>query len=147
MTRPAEGAALADGEDLAELAGRLPADPFAEHPFAATIPAERASFEAERTRLTGIEPLPAIRPPGTPRRRPGRGSASPHRAGYAWWRYAQARLAAGQEHGRPLRTAAGLAAGHAPLLAEVRKLALRARIPLDPRRRRPAGRARPGTTG
>ena len=60
------------------------------------------------------------------------GFGFPHRAGYAWWRYAQARLAAGQDAAGALRTAAGLAAGHAPLLAEVRKLALRARIPLDP---------------
>ena len=41
--------------------------------------------------------------------------------------------AAGRRAGRGrLRTAATLAAGHAPLQAEIRKLALRARIPLDP---------------
>ena len=49
----AESDALAAGADLAVLAGQLPADPFAEHPFAATIPAEHASWEAERARLDG----------------------------------------------------------------------------------------------
>ena len=127
----AEGAALADGEDLAELAARLPADPFAEHPFAATIPAEHASFEAERTRLADPGD------PGDPAAwhaaaKAWEGFGWTHRAGYAWWRCAQARLAAGQDAAGPLRTAATLAAGHAPLQAEVRKLALRARIPLDP---------------
>ena len=50
----AENAALAAGADLADLAGQLPADPFAEHPFAATVPAEHASWEAERARLAGL---------------------------------------------------------------------------------------------
>ena len=129
----AEGAAIADGEDLAELAARLPADPFADHPFAATIPAEHASFEAERTRLADPGG------PGDPAAwhaaaKAWEGFGWTHRAGYAWWRCAQARLAAGQDAAGPLRTAATLAAGHAPLQAEVRKLALRARIPLDPAR-------------
>ena len=152
-----EGAALADGEDLAELAGQLPADPFAEHPFAATIPAEHASFEAERTRLTGAQ-VPADPAAWHAAAKAWDGFGFPHRAGYAWWRYAQARLAAGQDAAGALRTAAGLAAGHAPLLAEVRKLALRARIPLDPHdagaaapRGRGPGRElradRPGGTG
>ena len=129
----AEGAAIADGEDLAELAGRLPADPFADHPFAATVPAEHASFEAERTRLADPGG------PGDPAAwhaaaKAWEGFGWTHRAGYAWWRCAQARQAAGQDAAGPLRTAAALAAGHAPLQAEVRKLALRARIPLDPAR-------------
>ena len=54
----AESAALASGADLTDRAARLPADPFAGHPsgghpFAATIPAEHASWEAEQTRLAG----------------------------------------------------------------------------------------------
>jgi DNA-binding CsgD family transcriptional regulator len=127
----AEGSALADGEDLAELTGRLPADPFTEHPFAATIPAEHASFEAERTRLAdpGDPGAPAAWHAAA---KAWEGFGWTHRAGYAWWRCAQTRLAAGQDAAGPLRTAATLAAGHAPLQAEVRKLALRARIPLDP---------------
>jgi DNA-binding CsgD family transcriptional regulator/tetratricopeptide (TPR) repeat protein len=126
----AEAAARTDGEDLAELAGRLPDDPFAAHPFAATIPAEHASFEAERTRLAGpgVFGDPAAWQAAA---KAWEGFGWTHRAGYAWWRCAQARLAAGQDAADALRTAAGLAAGHAPLQAEIRKLALRARIPLE----------------
>jgi DNA-binding NarL/FixJ family response regulator len=59
----------------------------------------------------------------------------PHRAGYAWWRQAQAQLDAGQPAAAAagvLRAAAAAADGHAPLLAQVRTLADRARIPLQP---------------
>jgi DNA-binding CsgD family transcriptional regulator len=122
----AEADALAAGADLADLAGRLPADPFEAHPFAATIPAEHASWEAERARLEG---------PGDPAAwqaaaKAWEGFGRPHRAGYAWWRCAEARLAAGQDAASALRAADGLAAEHAPLRAEIRKLALRARVPL-----------------
>ena len=145
----AEGAALAHGADLAGLAGELPAYPFAEHPFAATTPAEQASFEAERTRLAG---------PGDPAAwhaaaKAWEGFGWPHRAGYAWWRCAQARLAAGQDAAGALRTAARQATEHAPLLAEIRTLARRARIPLrDARETAPGSTAeppgsRPGVTG
>jgi DNA-binding NarL/FixJ family response regulator len=59
----------------------------------------------------------------------------PHRAGYAWWRHAQAHLDAGQPAtaaADALRAAAAAADGHAPMLAQVRQLAERARIPLRP---------------
>ena len=61
----------------------------------------------------------------------------PHRAGYAWWRRAQAQLAAGQPvsaAAAALRAAAAAADGHAPLLAQIRAFAERARIPLPTRR-------------
>ena len=67
----------------------------------------------------------------------------PHRAGYAWWRQAQAQLDAGQPAtaaAAALRAAAAAADGHAPLLAQVRLLAERARIPLQPPRPPPARR-------
>jgi hypothetical protein len=120
-------AALTAAEDLAELGGQLPANPFAPHPFAATVPAEQATFEAERGRLDG-HPDPAAWQAAA---KAWEGFAWPHRAGYAWWRCAQARLAVGQETASVLRVAAGMAAEHAPLLAEIRTLALRARITLD----------------
>ena len=56
-----------------------------------------------------------------------------HRAGYAWWRQAEAQLSAGQPTSAAataLRAAAAAAEGHAPLLVQVRTLADRARIPL-----------------
>ena len=57
----------------------------------------------------------------------------PHRAGYAWWRQAQAQLDAGQPApaaAGALRAAADAADGHAPLLGQIRVLADRARISL-----------------
>ena len=59
----------------------------------------------------------------------------PHRAGYAWWRHAEAQLNAGQPAAAAtpaLQAAAAAAGGHAPLLAEIHALAQRARIPLPP---------------
>jgi DNA-binding NarL/FixJ family response regulator len=58
----------------------------------------------------------------------------PHRAGYAWWRQAQAQLDAGQTAAAAagaLRAAAPAADGHAPLLTQIKLLARRARIPLQ----------------
>ena len=104
--------------------------PFAEHRFATTSPAERASWDAERTRLAGAsDPKAWGRAAKT-----WEGLSCPHRAGYAWWRQAQAQLDAGQpaaEAAGALRAAAAAADGHAPLLARVRLLAERARIPLQ----------------
>ena len=104
--------------------------PFTDHPSVATIPAERATWDAERTRVAG---------PGDPGAWDGAAKAwqdlsCPHRAGYAWWRQAEAQLDAGQPAAAaagPLRAAAAAAGGHAPLLAQIRTLAERARIPLQ----------------
>ena len=141
----AGNAALAAGADLADLAGQLPADPFAEHPFAATVPAEHASWKAERARLAGLGD-PAVWDAAA---KAWEGFGWPHRAGYAWWRCGQARLNGGQDATGALQAAAGLAAGHAPLRAEIRKLALRARIPLPADMAPPAaeGPAEPGGDG
>jgi hypothetical protein len=112
----------------------------------ATIPAERATWEAERTRLAGPSDPAAW------------GAAAmawqdlgcPHRAGYAWWRRAQAQLGAGQPAASAavaLRAAAAAAPGHQPLLAQVRALAESARIPIHtptPPRHRPRPVPRPG---
>ena len=150
----AESAALSAGADLTELAGQMPADPFAGHPsgghpFAATIPAEHASWEAERTRLAGpTGPVGAGEPAAWyAAAKAWEGFGWPHRAGYAWWRCAEARLSAGQDAADALRTAAGLAAEHAPLLAEIRRLALRARIPLPPETTQAAQTPQPGAEG
>jgi DNA-binding CsgD family transcriptional regulator len=139
---PGTRAAVAAGDELASGAAQLAADPFADHPFAAAIPAERATWAAERDRLTG---------PGSPEAWAAAAAAWdelswPHRAGYARWRQAQAQLSSGQARAAAavLGAAATLAAEHAPLLAEIRKLAVRARIRLPaetgpaPRPPRPA---------
>ena len=142
----AESAALASGADLTDRAARLPADPFAGHPsgghpFAATIPAEHTSWEAEQTRLAGAKgPAGSGDPAAWPAAaKAWEGFGFPHRAGYAWWRCAQVRLSAGLDAGDALRAAVGLAAEHAPLLAEIRKLALRARVSLPGQIAQPAG--------
>src|SRR5215472_16094154 len=114
--------------------------PFTDHPTVATIAAERATWDAERTRVAG---------PGDPAAWDGAAKAwqdlsCPHRAGYAWWGQAEAQLDAGQPAAAaagPLRAAAAAASGHAPLLAQIRTLAERARIPLQPP---PAAAGEPG---
>jgi DNA-binding CsgD family transcriptional regulator len=126
---PAVHAAEAAADDLASWVDHMAGAPFAEHRFAATSAAERASWDAERTRLAGAsDPAAWSRAAKT-----WEGLSCPHRAGYAWWRQAQAQLDAGQpaaEAAAALRAAAAAADGHAPLLAQVRLLAERARIPL-----------------
>jgi DNA-binding NarL/FixJ family response regulator len=98
----------------------------------ATIPAERATWDAERARLSGPSNPDAWTAAATAWQDLG----CPHPAGYAWWRQAQAQLDGGQPAttaAAALRAAAAAAAGHAPLLAQVRLLAERARISLEPR--------------
>ena len=128
---PAITAAVAAAEGLADWVERMGGVPFTDHPYVAVIPAERATWDAERTRVAG---------PGDPGAWDGAAKAwqdlsCPHRAGYAWWRQAEAQLDAGQPAAAaagPLRAAAAAADGHAPLLAQIRTLAERARIPLHP---------------
>ena len=125
----AADAAGAAADGLAAWAGQVAGAPFTDHPFVATIPAERACWDAERTRLAGTSDPQAWRAAAEA----WEGLGCPHRAGYAWWRQAQAQLDAGQPAtaaAAALRAAAAAADGHAPLLAQVRLLAERARIPL-----------------
>jgi DNA-binding CsgD family transcriptional regulator len=124
-------AAMAAADGLVTWVAGMTGIPFANHPLVATVPAERATWDAERTRVAGFS---------DPEAWAGAAKAwqdlgCPHRAGYAWWRRAQAQLDAGRSAGTAstaLRAAAAVADGHAPLLAEVRTLAERARIPLQP---------------
>jgi DNA-binding CsgD family transcriptional regulator len=122
-------AAVAAADGLVWWVGQMGGTPFADHPFVATIPAERATWEAERTRLEG-EDDPAAWAAAA---KTWEDLGCPHRAAYALWRQAQAQLEAGQPAATAasaLRAAAAAAHGHEPLLARVRALAERARIPL-----------------
>ena len=124
-------AATAAADSLISWAAHVPGAPFTDHPFVATIPAERATWDAERARLAGASDPEAWHAAA----KTWDGLGCPHRAGYAWWRRAQAQLDAGQPTtaaGAALRAAAVAAAGHAPLRAQVRLLAERARIALEP---------------
>ena len=103
--------AAADAADgLATWVGQMGGAPFTDHRYVATIPAERATWDAERTRVAG---------PGDPGAWDGAAKAwqdlsCPHRAGYAWWRQAEAQLDAGQPAAAaagPLRAAAAAAGG------------------------------------
>jgi len=127
---PAAENAAAAADGLVSLVERMGGAPFTDHPFVATIPAERATWEAERDRLAG---------PSDPARWAGAAKAwqdlgCPHRAGYAWWRQAQAQLDAGPPAAAAagaLRAAWAAADGHAPLRTQIQLLAGRARIPLQ----------------
>jgi DNA-binding CsgD family transcriptional regulator len=128
---PAARAAQAAADDLVSWVDQMAGAPFAEHRFVATSSAERASWDAERTRLAGASDPEAWHRAATTWTELN----CPHRAGYAWWRQAQAQLDAGQPAataGIALRDAAAAADGHEPLLAQIRLLAERARIPLQP---------------
>jgi DNA-binding CsgD family transcriptional regulator len=123
--------ALGAADGLASWVEQMAGTPFTDHPFVAAIPAARATWDAERTRLTRASDPAAWRAAA----KTWEDLGWPHRAGYAWWRYAEAQLTAGQPAAAAasaLRAAAAAADGHAPLLAQIRALARRARIPLTP---------------
>jgi DNA-binding CsgD family transcriptional regulator len=121
---------VAAAESLVTWVERMGGAPFTDHPFVATIPAERATWDAERIRLAGPSDPGAWGSAVTAWQDLG----WPHRAGYAWWRQAEALLDAGEPAAAAagaLRAAATAADGHAPLLAQIGALAGRARIPLQ----------------
>jgi DNA-binding CsgD family transcriptional regulator/tetratricopeptide (TPR) repeat protein len=127
---PAAEEAMAAAHGLVLWAEQMGGAPFTDHAYVAAIPAERATWEAERTRLAGASDPAAWGGAA----KTWNGLGCPHRAGYAWWRQAQAQLDAGQPPtaaAAALRSAVAAADGHQPLLAEIRKLAERARIPLS----------------
>jgi DNA-binding CsgD family transcriptional regulator len=126
---PAIEDAAAAAEGLVSWVERMGGVPFTDHPYMATIAAERATWDAERTRLAGPSDPTAWRAAA----KAWQDLGCPHRAGYAWWRRAQAQLDAGQpatSAAAALCAAVAAAHGHQPLLAQVRALAERARIPL-----------------
>jgi tetratricopeptide (TPR) repeat protein len=81
---PAAVAAAAAADGLASWAGEVSVAPLTEHPLAATIPAERATWEAERIRLAGTSDPAAWSRAAQAWQDVG----CPHRAAYAWWRRA-----------------------------------------------------------
>jgi DNA-binding CsgD family transcriptional regulator len=124
------GAAEAAADELAFMLELMQGVPFADNPFLAQIRANRAAWHAEQTRLAGSSDPGAWQTAA----KTWDSLGYPHRAGYAWWRQAQAQLDAGQPAAAAtaaLRAAAAAADGHAPLQAQIRTLAQRARIPLQ----------------
>jgi DNA-binding CsgD family transcriptional regulator/tetratricopeptide (TPR) repeat protein len=125
----AEGIARAAATELASWVDQTGAAPFTDNAFVADIPAERATWDAEHARLEGTGD-PGVWETAA---KAWEELGCPHRAGYGWWRYAEAMLNA--RHSRAaalaLQTAATAAETHAPLLAQIRKLAERAHIPVQ----------------
>ena len=122
------GEAEAAASELASIVE--PTAPFTDHPYAAAIPAYRATWEAEQTRLAGASDPGAWQAAA----KTWESMGWTHRAGYAWWRHTEAQLDAGLPTAvaaASLRAAAAAASGHAPLQAQVHALAQRARITLQ----------------
>ncbi|MCW2569878.1 MAG: hypothetical protein JWN54_3975, partial [Mycobacterium sp.] len=120
-------------EQLTATLDRMLGRPLADHPFLARISADRASWSAEHSRAAGTSDPAAWKTAAlqwqTLRR--------PHRAAYAWWRCAEARLTERcrpADAAHPLHRAAQAARTMVPLYAATAALAGRARIPLSPRR-------------
>jgi DNA-binding CsgD family transcriptional regulator len=126
--RPAIEGAFAAAAGLVAWVAQMGGSPFIDHPFVVTIPAERAAWEAERTRVAGRSDPRAWAAVAQTWDSLG----CPHRAAYAWWRDAQAQLEADPRAraAATLRAAAVAADGHEPLRAEIQALAERARISL-----------------
>jgi DNA-binding CsgD family transcriptional regulator len=127
---PAAQAAESAARELGCMAEGMEQVPFTDHPHVGAIPAARATWQAEWTRLGGASDPAAWHAAA----KTWESLGCPHRAGYALWRQAEAQLDAGQPvtaAAATLRAAAAAADGHAPLLAQVRALAQRARIPLQ----------------
>ena len=74
-------AALAAADDLETWVNRMGGKPFVDHPYVATIPAERAIWQAERSRLPGAVTQQRGRRRPTPGPRSAARTASPTRPG------------------------------------------------------------------
>ena len=83
---------MAAADDLVAWVERAGGAPFTDHPYVATIPAARASWDAERTRLSG----PATPRRGTPPPKRGLPSAARTAPATPGWRHAEAQLLAGE---------------------------------------------------
>jgi DNA-binding NarL/FixJ family response regulator len=126
----AEADAVAAAANLVSWVDRLPVNPFIDIPGQVYPAAERATWEAERGRLTGDSNPDAWAAAA----KTWADMEHLNSAAYAWWRQAQALLDAGHPAtvaAPALRAAAKAAVHHAPLLALIRALAERARINLS----------------
>jgi DNA-binding CsgD family transcriptional regulator len=127
--RDAERAALTAADRLLAALERMRDRPFTDHQFLATIPGDRADWQAELRRVRGVPDPDAWAEAAEIWQRLGH----PHRRAYALMRQAQALLAATRNPttaADALRAAAEAASGMAPLTAAIRRLAHRSRISL-----------------
>jgi DNA-binding CsgD family transcriptional regulator len=123
-------AALAAANNLVSWVNQEHDVPFTDHPYVATIPAARATWDAEHGRVAGPSD-PAAWSVAAER---WEALDYRHRAAYARWRQAEGLLGrphGGREAATVLATAANLAVEHVPLTTEIQDLARRARIDLS----------------
>ena len=138
----AERAAVAGVDRLVTALAGMGGRPFTEHRFLASIPGDRADWQAELGRARGESDPDAWAEAAAAWLRLGR----PHRRAYALLRQAEALLAGARSPAtaaEPLRAAAEAATGMAALTAAIHRTARRARISLDtgPAPARPAAPA------
>jgi DNA-binding CsgD family transcriptional regulator/tetratricopeptide (TPR) repeat protein len=110
---------------------RMRGRPFADHHFVATVPGDRADWEAELGRARGVSDPDAWATAAETWNRLGR----PYRRAYALLRQAEALLATSRHSttaADAVRAAADAATGMVPLTAAVHRLAQRSRISLRP---------------
>jgi DNA-binding CsgD family transcriptional regulator len=124
--------AIEGGEQLVDQHRALRHDPLAEHPAVATAGAERATWHAERARLSGHDRADLWEVAANE----WYARERPHRRAYALWRQTEALLANGEAaRAAPvLELAASLAKEMDPLHERIGALARRARIDLGPTR-------------
>ena len=114
---------------MAEL-DRMGGRPFVDHPFLVRIPADYASWTAEASRADGTSDADTWESVAMGWQRLQR----PHRSAYALWRSVEAHAAEGHlpvAAARKLQSAASAAAGMAPLVTAITRLARQRRVPLD----------------
>jgi hypothetical protein len=127
--------AVATALELETWVGQMADAPFTDHPYVATIPASRASWEAERIRLAGASDPAAW----SAAAKAWESLGCPHLAGYAWWRHAEAQLTAGQPAvaaATALQAAAAAAGGAGAAISDAETKIARRR---SPRERSPTG--------
>ncbi len=125
----AEADAVAAAANLVSWVDRLEVAPFADCPANVYPPAERATWKAERVRLSGDGDSTAWAAAA----KTWVDLGHVNRAAYAWWRQAQALLDGGHPAAAaapPLRAAATTATGHAPLLRPGPRAGRAARVDL-----------------
>ncbi|HEX6686687.1 MAG TPA: LuxR C-terminal-related transcriptional regulator, partial [Candidatus Limnocylindrales bacterium] len=125
-----EQAALAAADRLLAALERMRGRPFIDHPFLATIPGDRADWQAELRRARGASDPDAWAEAARSWQRLDR----PHRVAYSLLRQAQALLAKSRNPATAagvLRAAAEAASGMAPLSVAIQRLAQRSRISLQ----------------
>ncbi|MEV6303038.1 AAA family ATPase [Actinoplanes sp. NPDC051861] len=120
--------ALAGADRLRDALDAMGGRPFREHPFLATIPGDRADWDAEIARARGVPDADAWEAAA----RVWEGLGRPHRRAYALWRRGLLLTRRDPAAVDTVRAAASAATGMAPLESAVRRLAQRARITLSP---------------